>query len=82
MEGSFENDVPSVDLVDGVRNAGLLFLDLDCEAIASLSAADDFDGIDRSRVFAYDGVHAAIMVTEGRTRVFCQQVSSGLYDLG
>lgn len=82
MEGSFKHDVPPVDLFDSVRNAGLLFLDSGCKALASLSAVNDFDGSDRSRVFAYDGVHAAILVTEGRTRIFCQQVSSGLYDLG
>lgn len=82
MEGSFRDDGPPVDLFDGVRNAGLLFLDLGCEALASLSAANDLHGIDRSRIFAYDGVHAAILVTEGRRRIFCQQVSCGLYDLG
>ena len=82
MEGSSEDDRPPADLFDSMRNAGLLFLDLGCEALASLSAANDFDGIYSSRIFAYDGVHAAILVIEGRTRIFCQQVSSGLYHLG
>lgn len=82
MHASNKNDVLKVGVAEKIRNAGRAFLDLTCGALEGLSAMEGFDGIDKSRIFAYDGRHAAILVTENHTRIFCQHVSDGLYDLG
>ncbi|CAN0002101.1 unnamed protein product [Ectocarpus fasciculatus] len=82
MQGSTTNGVLPIGIADSIRKAGCLFLDSTRGAVEGLSEMKDLAGIDTSRIFAFDGRHAAILVTEDRTRVFCQQISAGLYDLG
>lgn len=81
VEG-FSKDGIDTALEDHIRNAGLRFLDTECGALDGISAYCSLGGVDRSRVFAFDGHRAAMLVTEDRKCTFCQQVSSGTYDLG
>lgn len=82
MQGSKKNGALPIGIADSIRKAGCLFLDSTRGAVQGLSEMKDLAGIDTSRIFAFDGRHAAILVTEDDTRVFCQQISAGLYDLG
>lgn len=81
MHAASMNGVLKVGVAESIRDAGRSFLDSTCGALESLAAVEDFDSINNSRIFAYDGRHAAILVTENHTRVFRQYVSAGLYDL-
>lgn len=82
MNVSNKNRVLKIGAAENIREAGRSFLDLTCGALEGLSAMEQFDDIEQSRIFAYDGRHAAILVTENHTRICCQHISDGLYDLG
>lgn len=82
MYGSHKDSTFKVGVAENIPEAGRSFLDSKCGALEGLFAIEEFKNIDKSRIFAYDGRHAAIMVTENHTRIFCQHVSTGLYDLG
>lgn len=81
VEG-FSKDGIDTALEDNIRNAGLHFLDTECGALDGITPYCSLGGVDRSRMIAFDGHSAAMLVTEDRTCTFCQQVSSGTYDLG
>lgn len=85
MHGFTKDDVPDVEVTEIIRNAGRSFLASTSgalESLSALSAMQGFCGIDRSRVFAYDGWQAAMLVTEDHTKIFCGEISEGLYNLG
>lgn len=82
MQGSNKNGVLHGRVAETVRKAGSSFLDSTCGALESLLSMDEFGGVDESRVFAYDGLDAAVLVVEDQTRIFCAKVATGLYDLG
>lgn len=81
VEG-FRKEGVDTALEDGIRDAGFRFLDASGGALDGITAHCSLGGPDRSRIFAFDGLHAAILVIEDRKFTFCQQVSSGTYDLG
>lgn len=85
MYGCFKVDVPDVKVAEKtIKYAGRSFLASArgaLESLSELSAMQGFRGIHRSRVFAYDGQQAAILVIEGQTTTFCNEISEGLYDL-
>lgn len=86
MHGLTKGDGPDAAVAEIIRNAGRSFLASTggvLESLSALSAMQDFCRINKGRAFAYDGLHAAILVTEGkdRTKIFCDKVSDGLYNL-
>lgn len=82
MHASNKNSTLKVGVAENIREGGRSFLDSKRGALEGLFAIEKFEDMDKCRIFAYDGRHAAIMVTENHTRIFCQHVSAGLYDLG
>jgi len=69
-----------------IRDIGCSFLASTSGALdglrESLSAMPAIGGMDESRVFAFDGLHVAVSVTEDREKTFLGEVSEGLYFLG
>lgn len=78
----FSKDGIDTDLEDSVHSAGLRFLDAECGALDGITPYCSLGGIDRCRMFAFDGRRTGMLVTEDRTCMFCEEVSSGTYDLG
>lgn len=81
-ESSYGNGVATVNLADRIKDVGLLFLDMNCGALHGVSSMQDLPEKGNTCVLAYDGEHAAILMREEGVRIFCQEVSPGLYDLG
>lgn len=80
----FTKDVADVKVAESIRNAGHSFLASAggaLEGLSALSGVQGFHRINRIRVFAYDGRQAAILVTEDHTKIFCNEISDGLYNL-
>ncbi len=86
MYGANKDGLVETRVTARIRDIGRSFLASTSGALKgleeSLSATPAFGGMDESRVFAFDGLHVAVSVTEGREKTFFGEVSEGLYFLG